>query len=83
MGGGELFRGVLRSRNLLAQHVAERIQEQENKQEEKGVQKCERCQASAWVNDNAKDFLCSFGGVLQNVPRIQPHKATDVNAETT
>src|SRR6185503_19496090 len=60
----------------------EGIEQKENKQEEKCVEKCESCQAPAWVDDDAEDFLRRFGWVLQNIPGVQAHKAPDINTET-
>jgi hypothetical protein len=48
--------------------MAERVEQKKDEQEEEGVKKCERCQTSARINDDAEDFLRGFGGVLQNVP---------------
>src|SRR5690349_9771024 len=61
---GELFRLVLYSGNLLAQHMAERIEQQKNKQEEKCVKEGKGSQSAAGVDDDTKDFLGRLGRVL-------------------
>ncbi len=51
---------------MLAQHVAEGIQQQEHEEEEDHIQDGESSQPSAWVDDQPQDLLRHFTRVLQD-----------------
>src|SRR5687767_15880808 len=60
----DLLRGIQCPKRLFPQHVAERIKQEKNKQEEECVKQGESRQAHARVNDNSKDLHGGLGRVL-------------------
>ena len=82
MGAGKLLGSAPCADSLLLEHVAERIEQHEDEQKEKGVQDGKGSKAHTRVDNETKNFHGGFGGVLQNIPRVEPNKTPNVNPET-
>src|SRR5687767_2390335 len=79
----DFIRRILRPHDLLSQHMAERIEQEEEEQEEDRIEKGEGCQTPGRVNDDAENLLRGLCRILEDIPGVQAHEATDIDTETT